>query len=466
MKRTPNVVLVICDQLQVWATGCYGNNTVQTPAIDALAAGGARFQYAVSNAPVCMAARSVMMSGKYNRSCTGGGANVSYTGKPGDFAMPEYPDPGRPHLKDTTLAETLRAAGYHTAVIGKWHIHSWPHDVGFDSWLIPRVHHAHSAQLFTENGGPEFVAPGYSVDFEATRVERFLADRARRSEPFFLYYSISPPHCPVADIPEEYRTRYDPQRLPLRGNVKPDLSISDPERWYRIYRWDYRYYSHGLPYTQELPAGYGLRELTAEYYGAVTWMDAAVGRMLAALDRQGLADDTIVVFLSDHGDNLGSHGLVQKGTPNTESARIPLLVRYPGVVDAGQVVTGVTAGIVDLAPTLLSLAGLEAPAHLHGKDCAPWLRGSSGSADRAAGGQRWTFFETRRGAGVYDRHLVYFTRRNAADGTLAAGASWLADLRTDPLELTAAEGTSVSAADAARLRGLLEQWNENTPFGY
>lgn len=134
-----------------------------------------------------------------------------------------------------------------------------------------------------------------------------------------------------------------------------------------------------------------LATATFLYYRAVTWMDAAVGRMLAALDRHGLADDT------------------------------------------------------------------------------PWLRGAAPAPapapDDGAPVQRCTFFETRKGAGVYDRHLVYFTRR-APDGTLASTPEWLADLRHDPLERSAAAGTSVAPEDAASLRRLLGRWNERTPFGY
>ena len=101
--------------------------------------------------------------------------------------------------------------------------------------------------------------------------------------------------------------------------------------------------------------------MIAEYYGLTTWVDDTVGRMLAALDAAGLAEDTIVVFTSDHGDNLGSHGLVQKGSPNEESIRIPLLVRWPGRTPRSE--PAQVASLVDLAPTLLSLAGADIPPH-------------------------------------------------------------------------------------------------------
>ncbi len=219
--RKPNIILCTCDQLRSFEVGCYGNPEVRTPNMDRLAREGARFECAVTNYPVCMAARSVLLSGMYNRSCTGGVSNVVYVSTTGDHAMPEYPAKGRPHLKEPTLAEVLRDAGYSTTAIGKWHIHSWPHDVGFEHYVIPRVHHCHSGQSFTEDGGPEFVPQGYSVDYEAERVERFLMRQKTASQPFFLFYNISPPHCPLADAPERCLRMFRPETVTLRPNVDP-----------------------------------------------------------------------------------------------------------------------------------------------------------------------------------------------------------------------------------------------------
>ena len=119
------------------------------------------------------------------------------------------PRPAAPERR-RPCPSSCEAQGYHTAAIGKWHIHSWPQEVGFDSYLIPRVHHCHTGQHYTENGGPEFIPPGYSVDFECERVKRFLQEQAGASQPFFLFYNISPPHCPLSDAPEKYLTDVSP----------------------------------------------------------------------------------------------------------------------------------------------------------------------------------------------------------------------------------------------------------------
>lgn len=451
MPERPNIVLCICDQLRAFETGCYGNAVIRTPHVDRLAREGVRFEQAVTNFPVCMAARSVLLSGQYNRTCTGGVGNVHYTTWPGDCAMPEYPVAGRPHLREQTLPEALGARGYDTAVIGKWHVHSWPHDVGFDSYLIPRVHHCHSGQSFTENGGEEFVAEGYSVDFEAGRVEAFLADRRQSERPFFLYYSISPPHCPVADAPERFLTMYDPAEIPLRPNVDLSRPLANQDYWYKVYRHDFRHYGLHLPYTDRLPEGYDLRSLIAEYYGVTTWMDEAVGRMLGALDAAGLAEDTVVVFTSDHGDNLGSLGLVQKGGPTEESVRIPLVVRYPRGLPAA-VERERVASLVDIAPTLLGLAGAAAPPHMPGQDLL------------APAARDYSFVEIGHGAAVRTPTHLYHLPPGEQPHSLRAAPTHFFDLSSDPYELRNLAGTGEQAQTAAELDALLREWHERTPW--
>lgn len=459
MSTAPNIIVCLVDQLRAFEVGCYGNPVIHTPNVDRLAAEGLRFDTAVTNFPVCMAARSVFLSGQYNRSCTGGVANFGYPSRPGDFNMPEYPFPGRPHLKDPTLAEILRARGYHTQVIGKWHIHSWPHDLGFQDYLIPRVHHCHSGQSFSHNGGPEFVPPGYSVDFEAEQVDIYLSDRRRQGRPFFLYYNISVPHCPVADAPKRIQSLYLPEQVPLRPNVDPDVPLLNQDYWFKVYRWDFRFYNLGLPYTLELPEGYSLRHLVAEYYGVTTWMDETVGRMLDSLDYNGLAENTIVVFTSDHGDNLGSHGLVQKGGPTAESVRIPLVVRWPAKLPAGCVVEDQIASLVDLAPTIISLAGGEHQDHMQGRDLSGLLLNFE--ADNV---EDVAFIETSTGVGIHTPRYLYFLPYRSESHELEMAAQYFFDGMNDPFQLVNLAGTDQQANVSKTLDLLLRQWHAGVPF--
>ncbi len=143
MPQSPNIILCTCDQLRAFEVGCYGNPIIRTPNLDRLAATGVRFETAVTTFPVCMAARSVLLSGQYNRTCTGGVGNVALPQDDGRIYFPQYPHAGRPHLRDATLPELVRKMGYHTAVIGKWHIHS-----GCSATICPkREMHPFSGQL-------------------------------------------------------------------------------------------------------------------------------------------------------------------------------------------------------------------------------------------------------------------------------------------------------------------------------
>jgi choline-sulfatase len=458
MTKPPNIILCLCDQLRAFEVGCYGNPVIHTPNLDRLAAAGVRFETAVTTFPVCMAARSVALSGQYNRTCTGGVGNVASSQGEGRVYFPQYPFAGRPHLKDETLPEILHRRGYHTAAIGKWHIHTWPHDIGFDYYLIPRMNHVHTGQHFSENGGPEFVPDGFSVDFECDRVEAFLAQQASADHPFFLYYNISPPHCPMSDAPAKYTRMYAPDEIPIRPSVDLTKRLPDQDHWFKVYRWDYRYYNFHLPYTEDLPADFTLQRVIAEYYGMTTWVDDAVGRMLAALDANGLAENTIVVFTSDHGDYLGSHGRVQKGDLHEESVRIPLIVRWPAGLASG-VARPQVAALVDLAPTLVDLADAETPTHMHGRSLAGALRGEpSGPPDDCA------FIETGRGVGIRTRTHLYGLPFVEGTHDLAAAPHYFWDVERDPYQLRDLAGTGEQVEVAADLDRRLRAWDARTPW--
>jgi len=459
MNRRPNIILCTTDQLRAFEVGCYGNPVIRTPNMDRLAAEGMRFETAVTNFPVCMAARSVLLSGQYNRKCTGGIGNVAFPSRPGRRTMPEYPDHGRPHLRERTLPECLRELGYHTAAIGKWHIHSWPQDIGFDYFLIPRVHHCHTGQCFTENGAPEFVPEGYSVDFECARVADYLRAQANRDRPFFLYYNISPPHCPLADAPEKYLRMYPPEAVPIRLNVDLTRPLKNQDHWFRVYRYDFRYYELHLPYAERLPENYNLRALIAEYYGLTTWADDALGVVLRALDDTGLGEDTIVVLTSDHGDNLGSLGLVQKGGPNEESIRIPMLIRWLALARSGRVVREQVASLVDLMPTLLELAGGSPQRHVHGCSLAPIVRGESETTARPH-----AFVEAGNGVGIRTLEHLYFLPFAGNDHALSDRPAQFYCLGSDPYQLDNRAEQERDSAFAKTLDTTLREWDGVTPW--
>lgn len=455
----PNVILCICDQLRAFEVGCYGNEVVRTPHLDRLSAEGVRFETAVSNNPVCMPARSCLLSGQYSRTCMGALGNFAERREDGSSTMPEYPAVGRPHLPAPTLPEMFKTLGYDTALIGKWHIHSAPGPLGFDYSLYPRVHHRHSGQSYVENDGEEFQVEGFSVRFESDQVGGYLRDREHREHPFFLYYSISPPHMPLMDAPETYLDMYDPADIPLRPNVYRDGRLPCDEHWFKVYLWDFLFYEKDLPFTRNLPPGFDLRHLIALYYGMTTWVDDMVGRLMHFLKAYHLAENTIVVFLSDHGDNLGSHHLFNKGRLIEESIRIPLVFHASGRLKP-RVDSATTAQLIDVMPTLLSLCGGSVPAHVQGSDLASVISGENGPME-----DEGVFVETSLGqVGLRTPTHTYGIRIDPKSGKVLDDLECFFDLRTDPYQLSDLRDASRDTGLAAGLRDRVLAWHHATPW--
>jgi arylsulfatase A-like enzyme len=465
MPTKPNVVVCMCDQLRAFETGCYGNQVVRTPHIDRLAREGFRFEQAATNNPVCMPARSCLISGQYSRTCAGRLGNYAEKNEDGSMTLPEYPARERTELLDPTLPEQLQAMGYDTALIGKWHIQPAPDLVGFAKSLYPRVHHRHTGQHYLDGSGREWPVDGYSVEYEADQVDRYLGEREDR--PFFLFYSISPPHMPVADAPASYLGMYRPDEVPLRPNVFQDGKPAYDEHWFKVYLWDFLYYQERLPHTDSLPDGFDLRHLTALYYGMVTWVDDMVGRLMVSLDSHGLAENTVVVFLSDHGDNLGSHQRFNKSQLLEESIRIPLIFHAPGRLQPG--VNGdQVAQIVDVMPTLLELCGgtgphvvgRRQPMAAQGRSLLPILTGQRQSLmDDAA------YIETDGGQiGIRTPSHLYGMQLADDRRTVADPAWCFYDLRSDPFQQHNLAGSGQQAQLAEELRRRLVAWHQRTPW--
>ena len=458
MRKKPNVILCICDQLRAFETGVYGNGIIQTPHIDRLAEEGVRFEIAVTNNPVCMPARSCLLSGQYSRSCMGMLGNYAERRPDGTRYMSEYPVDDRVHMPEQTLPEVFKTLGYDTALIGKWHIQPSPGIVGFDYSLFPRVHHRHSGQIFVENTGEGEVVDGFSVEFESDRVRQYLRGRRTQNDPFFLYYSISPPHMPLMDAPDHYLNRYHPQDIPLRPNVFKDGKLPFDDHWFKVYLWDFLHYDHHLPYTEKLPDGFDLRRLIALYYGMTTWVDDMIGRLRNELEESNLADDTIIVFLSDHGDNLGSHHLFNKGQLIEESIRIPFVFHAPQAWSAGVNTTHV-AQIIDVMPTLITLCGGDIPDHVQGRSLSNLIFDHAILKDPEA------FIETSDGKiGIRTPTALYGIKTDPSTRTVIDDRFCFYDLIKDPYEQTNLLESSFDTKLTNNLRDQLLSWHESTPW--
>lgn len=458
-QHQPNIIICMVDQLRPSEAGCYGNTVVRTPNLDRFARGGVRFETAVSNNPLCMPARSCLLSGQYSRTCQGFLGNFTEVIASGVTTMPEQPSPRREWLKDPTIAEVLRASGYDTATIGKWHIQPAPGIVGFDHYLYPWVHHRYTGQTYIFPDGHEEVVNGFAPEFEARQIEQYLDNRATSERPFFLFYNISLPHMPLADAPEKYLKMYRPEDIPLRPNVfDAGGQLPADEYWFRIYLWDFLYYDQKLPHTTGPLDDFDLRKLTALYYGMATWADDLFGRMLRSLDANGLERDTIVLFTSDHGDMLGSHGMWNKGDLWEESIRIPLMLRGPGI-PAGVVNRAQIATLVDLLPTLLGLTGMEVPKSVFGRSLLPVL-----AEEQACLNDNFAFIETYGHIGIRTpTHLLGLPlAQNQRD--VAPGGEWFYDLTADPYEYRNLADTGQQKSMAGDLRARLLEWHASTPW--
>ena len=454
MAGKPNVVICMCDQLRAFEVGCYGNQVVKTPHIDALAASGVRFDLAVTSNPVCMAARSCLLSGQYARTCQGFLGNYHPPGPDEWTRIPEYPEEERRFLRDPTLAEQLKAIGYETALFGKWHVQPAPCLLGFDYSLYPRVHHRHTRQTFVENRGEGDVVEGFSVDYEAQQVREYLD--AIGDRPFFLLYNISPPHMPLDDAPDEYRNMYRPEEVPLRPNVYVNGELPYDEHWFKVYLWDFLYYQEHEPHTELLPEGFDLRHLTARYYGLTTWVDDMVGRLMRGLRENGLAEDTVVVFMSDHGDNLGSHHLFNKSRLIEESIRIPMIWAGPGIAPGTNFEQ--VAQTIDVMPTGIDLCGGRIPDSVQGRSLSPILGGARASLEETG-----AYIETDKGEIGLRTTTHLCGVQLDEEGKETADNDSFFDLTVDPFEQSNLAGTDEQRGRGSELRRRLCAWNDVTP---
>jgi arylsulfatase A-like enzyme len=338
----PNLLFIFGDQHRGMDMGCAGNPEVRTPRMDQLAAEGVRFACAYANTPVCTPSRAMLLTGLYpldNRVV----AN--------DLPIPE---------ELPSLGKSFRAAGYRTGYIGKWHLDGVPRDRwtppgprrhGFDFWAAYNCSHDYlrDEKYFRDQPVPLSI-PGYEPEIQTNVALDFLAQADAR--PFCLFLSWGPPHDPYPMVPEAYRALYDPEALSLRPNVTERLH----------------------PDAEPLRRGLEARRTIADYYAAITALDDQLGRLLDFLAATGQAENTIVVFTSDHGDMLWSQGRMKKQQPWEESISIPFIVRWPGQAPAGKVHDG-QLSIIDFAPTLLALCEVEHPVALPGFDWSRALRG-------------------------------------------------------------------------------------------
>lgn len=365
--KRPNVLLIVSDDLTATALSCYGNKVCRTPNIDRLAAVGTRFTRAFCNGTYCGPSRASFLSGYYPHA----------TGVLG------YTSP-RPAIGDrATWPQAFKTAGYYTARVSKIY------HMGVPGGIEEGSDGADDPASWTErfnSPGPEWKAPGIGETLEGnpdgkkpvvggntfvvvqaagddlvhsdgkTAVKAVELLGKHRDEPFFLAVGFVRPHVPFV-APASYFEPYLPfDKLPLPGKVPGD--------WDDIPK-------SGINYKTSLNMKMDdrrQRKAIGGYYAAVSYMDAQVGKVLDALDKSGQAENTIVIFTSDHGFHLGEHDFWAKVSLRDESAMVPLIIRVPGKRPA---VCRSLVELIDLYPTIASLCGLDVPSRLQGLNLAP-----------------------------------------------------------------------------------------------
>jgi arylsulfatase A-like enzyme len=363
-RSAPNFIFILTDDQQQAAMSAYGNKILKTPNMDRIASEGIRFTEAFVTNALCAPSRASYLTGLYSHT-----HGVITNGDGPGFR-------NQPGLKDdqVTFAHLLRQAGYHTALVGKWHIRSWP--TGFDQWIILPGQGVYQ--------DPEMIANGHRVKFRG-HVEDVVGDQALtflqqrpKDKPFCLLYQFKAPHrswVPASRFEKAFEDVEIPtprtfeDRLEGRPEAvrKAEMAIADMT--------DFR--DRGVPESlpREERKRRNLQLLVKNYYRVLLGVDENVGRVLDFLDKNGLAENTVVVYTSDNGFFLGEHGLFDKRLMYEPSIRVPMMLRLPARVKPGRVDTSHLVLNIDTAPTLLELAGVPVPSWMHGRSWLPLLEG-------------------------------------------------------------------------------------------
>ena len=495
MPEQPNILFILTDTQRADTMACYGNSQIHTPNLNAIADRGFVFENAYVASPICAPARSTLLTGLWPHT---NGVKVNNIPLPPDVE---------------TLADMVPDS-YYTANYGKWHMGD---EVikreGFDRWVptedVYRAYYSDPKYLsvfsdyhhfLVDNGfvpdqvfdrlgvytdEHEIIRPAegrgldiFSLRFVSTLPEEytkasFLGQRVaefiheNRARPFFVFVSTFEPHPPFAG---PFYDLYDPESIPL-GPAFMKHPPADASKLHRIPA----KYTAPPPQMRDLDERDAAdasveqrwRAEIAHYWDNITHTDKAVGRMLQALDDAGIADNTIVVYTSEHGDQLGAHHLSGKGVMYEESVKVPLLMRVPWMADQQTMIPGRFSQI-DVVPTLLDLIGVPVPSHLQGESRTGVMRGEA-TLDGNDVMIDWNGVKTqppRRNLEQMEAIQMPHRSLITADGwklTLGDPENGeLYDMNADPHEMTNLYRDAAHADRIQHLAGMIQTWQEET----
>ena len=363
-QAKPNVLFIICDDLNC-DLGCYGNEVVQSPNIDALASRGVKFDRAYCQYPLCGPSRASFMTGQY--------PDQNGVLKNAVYLRSRSP-------KVITMSQAFRRAGYDAMRIGKIFHYNVPMDIGkpghddptsWDRTINPRGHDREiHDKIFTLRKGRFGATLSWYADdttdeeqtdgVAATEADRALEQYAETKQPFFLAVGLYRPHTPYV-APEAYFEMYPPEEV-----IVPSV----PKGYFQTIPKVAAATVQAKKEQNELAPELAQQAIAA-YHASITFADAQVGRILESLDRHGLRDNTVVVFTSDHGYHMGEHGHYQKRSLFENATRVPMIMAGPSIREGQD--SASLAEMIDLYPTLCCMTGVETPPGRSGVDLSPTL---------------------------------------------------------------------------------------------
>ncbi|MFC1581983.1 sulfatase-like hydrolase/transferase [Planctomycetota bacterium] len=454
MDRRPNIILIQADQHRADTLGINGHPIVETPHLDGLAKEGTNFTHAFCPIPLCGPSRCSMVTGQWAHN-HGALSNwdCSALFRPIADEIPTY-------------ARALREAGYHLSYLAKWHVDP---DRGpdFFGFHIARAEYAFEEEYLTwrkEEGLPDrpisdtwFTAcdahfgftdkgiiPEQSrLGWAAGQAVKELEACAAQDKPFFFTWQPPEPHFPCV-VPEPYASMYKPEDIP------PWPGFADPlkNKPYIQAQMRRTWNANGWKWSEWAPSA-------AHYLGEVSLLDAQIGRVLDAVDRLGLKDNTIVIYTADHGDMTGSHGMLDKHCVMYDDiVRVPLIIRWPGLEGSGHTSNAFVSHALDLAATFCEAGGAKTPDSFDGESLIPVLKGEPGNREEIFSEYFGYQFGLYLQKMVRDRQFKYVWNATAEDE--------LYDLGNDPGEITNLAQNKSFASELKRLRGRLAHWMEST----
>jgi choline-sulfatase len=409
----PNIVLFLADDHGQWAARPYGNNEVETPALDSLAASGVLMANATSPSPVCSPARTSLLTGR-----------IPSQHGVHDF-LSEQPDFDHDWLAgEVLLPELLQQASYRTALIGKWHCSATSLEParGFDRWLSydqgpegwPNQY-LHQGTVHLSDQGSPISVDGFQLEYLGRAAREFIAS-GDPEQPYFLLFAPTDTHAPFTGHPEGLVESYSNANL---SHVPTGETSAFP----------------AANAASVAPEDFG--EILAQYYAAVSHQDAELAGFLDLLEARGERDDTLVIYTSDHGLMVGHHGLLGKSNATLpqnlyeESIRVPMILSWPGGISQSGITLDLPFDHLDLFQTILDAAGIELPEDLKRRIDSPGRSLLPKLDDPETPWRQYRFTEHGNARQINDSRYKLVRRYPPLDPRFG---DELYDLETDPRE--------------------------------